>query len=110
MSCAGHVTHEEEPINTAIREIEEELGIKTKKEDYEFALEYIYDPSYEIADVYFLKIDKDINSFVLQKEEVAEVRWVDYNHFKQIFKSDKFVPATDNYKEDMLDIIKNRLI
>ena len=35
ISAAGHVSAGEEPIVSAVRELEEELGIKVKKEDLE---------------------------------------------------------------------------
>jgi isopentenyldiphosphate isomerase len=38
-----------------------------------------------------LKLNLEINDFKLQKEEVAEVKWVTYDEFKKLFYSKDFV-------------------
>ena len=65
--CAGHVLAGETTIDWAIREVYEELGIKTKEPDYKFICEYIVDETREIAQIYLLKLDLDIDKFKLKK-------------------------------------------
>ena len=107
MPSAGHVVVGETSIEGAIRETYEELGIMTKEEDYKFIGEYIMDKSYEIAQVYLLKLDLEISDFKLQKDEVAEVKWLSYDEFKQLFYSREFVPFDDEYRELVLNLLKD---
>ena len=106
MPSAGHVSAGESMIDGAIRETEEELGIKTKKEDFIFVKEYICDRSWEIASIYLLKIDVDIKDFKLQKEEVSEVKWLNYEDFKKLFYSDEFVKHDEKYRKIVLELLK----
>lgn len=41
----------------------------------------------EFIDVYWLLMDNDILNFKIQKEEVAEIRWVSYEEFKKMVKN-----------------------
>ena len=106
MPSAGHVSAGESMIDGAIRETEEELGIKTKKEDFIFVKEYICDRSWEIASIYLLKIDVDLKNFKLQKEEVSEVKWLNYEDFKKLFYSDEFVKHDEEYRKIVLELLK----
>ncbi len=72
-STGGHVNHGEEPINTIIREVKEELGIEVKKEE-------IIDLGYQLFDFpirffYYLKKDIDLNEITIQEEEVESVSY-----------------------------------
>ena len=105
MPSAGHVVAGETSIQGAIRETFEELGIQTKESDYKFIFEYIQDKSFEIAQVYLLKMNVDISKLNLQKEEVSEVKWLSYDEFKKVFYSSEFVPFDNEYKELVLKIM-----
>ena len=109
MPSAGHVDAGETIIEGAIRETYEELGVQTKEDDYEFICEYIDDKSYEIAQVYLLNLDLNIDEFKLQQEEVAEVKWLTFDDFKKLFYSDEFVKFNNEYREIVLRMLKERL-
>lgn len=109
MPSAGHVSTGEKIIDGAVRETYEELGVETNKDDYEFLLEYIYEQGKELAQVYLLKLDMDINDFKLQENEVQSIKWVSYDMFKKILYSDEFVPLDNEYKDIILDIIQKRI-
>lgn len=106
MSCAGHVRANETSIDGAIREVFEELGIKTNINDYEFITEYIYDKGMEIAQVYLLKLDVNKENFILNSDEVETVKWVSYDDFIKIFYSDLFIPHDKEYKDLMAVALK----
>ena len=80
-SSAGHIGVEEEPIESAIRELEEEIGLTAVCEDLEFYKIVKQSSQYhdlidnEFHYVYFLKFNDDINNLTLQKEEVEEIRF-----------------------------------
>ena len=109
MPSAGHVLAGETIVDGAIREVYEELGAKTKETDYKFICEKIVDETREIVQIYLLKLDLDIDEFKLQKEEVAEVKWLTYNDFKELFYSEDFVEHSDEYREFTLKYIKENL-
>ena len=104
-NCGGHVDAGETMINGAIREVYEELGIKTKEEDYKFLFEYICDITFEIASVYLLKLDLNINEFKIKEYEVSDIKWLTYDEFKKLFYSSEFVGYGTDYK----DLVVNTL-
>lgn len=109
MSSGGHVNSGEQIIDGAIRETEEELGIKTKKEDYNLVSEYIDDSAWEIAQLYIAHLDFNIEDTILQKEEVSEVRWFSFDEFKKLVNSEEHVPLAEDFKEILLNIIEENI-
>jgi len=109
MPSAGHVDAGETIIEGAIRETYEELGVQTKKDDYEFICEYIMDETYEIAQVYLLYLNLKAEEFKLQPEEVAEVKWLSFDEFKKLFYSDEFVKFDDEYREIIVKTLSKKL-
>ena len=81
-SCAGHVDAGEDPGQTAIRELEEELGLIAKPGDLEYLFtvknsqhvpERYTDNEHSL--VYLWRVDSTNLTFSLQAEEVSEVTW-----------------------------------
>ena len=103
MSCAGHIDAGESVIQGVMREAKEEIGIDVKEEDCEFKFEFIEDNLGELGQVYFIKVDKDINDFIIQEEEVAEIKWVSLDELREMLYSDKWCPYSKEYKEKVLE-------
>ena len=99
MPCAGHVDAGESSIVGAIREAKEEIGLDINKEDLQFVFEYIEDDAWEIGQVFFYKCDNKTEEMSLQEEEVEEVKWIDFEEFKTLLYSDKWVPNDKEYKD-----------
>lgn len=99
MPSAGHVDAGETPLEGAIRETEEELGLKTEASEYRFLGEYIEDSCREIGQVFLLHCDRAAEEFVLQEDEVAEVKWLSFGEFKALLYSDDFTPFGNEYKD-----------
>lgn len=86
-SSAGHIQAGDEPLESAIRELHEELGIKASPEDLEFAgtFKVQYEKEFhskvfkdnEIAFVYVYLKDINIDSITVQEEELECVEWFD---------------------------------
>ena len=84
-SSAGHIRAGDEPLESAIRELKEELGITAKPDELYFAgrIRIKYESVFhgklfrdnEVAFVFIYNENVDENKLVLQKEEVEEVRW-----------------------------------
>lgn len=86
ISCGGHVPTGEDPYNTMHRELEEELGLKDIS--ITFVEKYIDRMDYqtEMVYLYFATIDESTR-FELQKEEVIEVKWFDFDRALSMFVS-----------------------
>lgn len=107
MPSAGHVVAGETSLKGAVREIYEELGVKTCEADYKFMFEYIKDSAFELAQVYLVR--KNITEFKLQENEVAEVKWLDYDEFKKLLFSDDFAPHDDEYRKLVIKMIDENI-
>ena len=82
-----HIQAGDEPEESAIRELHEELGIRAAKEDLTFAgcFDIQYEKEFygkmfrdnEVAFVYMYTKPVDAAKLILQKEEVESVEWFD---------------------------------
>lgn len=117
ISVAGHVWAGEEPIVSGLREIEEEIGLKFKKEDLDFwTIKKIEAPfkkfkNNEFYYIYFLKYDGDINKTILQKEEVQKAQFFTVSQIKKDLKMnpEKYLPHGD-YWFEVLDEVQKRIV
>jgi len=91
-SLGGHIEAGEDNIQSIKREFMEELGLdvsnKLDEIRYLFTfkeIEYLNGGDFidnEFYDVYYLKIDIDLDELLLQEEEVSEVKFVPFKDFK----------------------------
>lgn len=109
MPSAGHVDAGETILQGCVRETFEELGLNTKESDYIFLKEYLAQEAWELGQVYLLKTDAKIEDMTLQKEEVDEVKYLDYDEFVKLFYSDEFCPYKNDYKEFVCKILKKEV-
>ncbi len=105
ISTAGHVKAGETSIESALRELKEELGIKATEKD----LEYLFsirrkDDMGEIHlntldDVYLVEADLDIENTKLQFSELTDIKYVYYEYLEQIFKNkdSQYVPICEEH-------------
>lgn len=124
--CSGHVQKGERESQAVKREVIEELGLKAIKEK-EF--ENIVRVGTEHCDLrqygrsgnyllpwYVLKLNRTIpeEDFKLQEEEVASVKWLDYEQVKNIIKSGSnniripYLPQTSRLMNKLDDIVYKR--
>ncbi|MDE6204371.1 MAG: NUDIX domain-containing protein [Lachnospiraceae bacterium] len=88
ISSAGHIPAGEDYETAALRELHEELGLEAAKEDLRFIgihEGYIEDifwgktfKDYEISAVYLYEKQIEVSSLALQKSEVEEAVFMDY--------------------------------
>ncbi len=95
ISVAGHPVSGEEEIESIKREFLEEIGIELDTSK----LEYLFTFSQEVIendgkfldnqfyDVYLIELDLDISKLQLQKEEVSEIKNINYKKFEEMIKS-----------------------
>ena len=86
-SSAGHIPAGDEPLESALRELKEELGIEAKPGQLSYAgmFQIQYEKEFhghifrdnEVASVYVYQEPVEITTLTLQESEVSEVRWFD---------------------------------
>ena len=82
--CAGHIQTCETYDEAVIRETREEIGLRLEKKDIK--------PLLEIADGaklykgYYTLCDWAIQNFKRQESEVSELKWIDFETFKTMYK------------------------
>lgn len=86
-SSAGHIQAGDEPLPSALRELQEELGIVAQRDELEFAgrFDVLFEKEFhgkifkdcEVAFVYIYVQPVDETKLVLQEEEVEAVEWFD---------------------------------
>lgn len=87
-SSAGHVSSGESFLSTAVRELQEELGLQVEEKDLTFLFLYRIEPyemefhgrlfrDNEIHAVYVLHRDFPMDHLTFQREEISELVWMD---------------------------------
>lgn len=116
-STSGHLSAGDSPVNGAIRELSEEIGLTVNKED----LEYLFTVkehsvhnngtliNNEIIDVFLISENIDITKLKLQEEEVSEVKYISYLEFEKMVNSDSvdLVPHKELHHK-LLEILRSR--
>lgn len=87
VSSAGHMTQGETFLSTALRELEEELGIRTTEEHLQYLFKQLVGgdfvfygrpfKNYEVNFVYLLKTEVSLETLNYQREEIEELVWMD---------------------------------
>jgi len=115
ISVAGHVDSGETSVDTAIRELKEEVNLDVDPSELEFLFtikrETPYKDSYlrVFDDVYLLRKNIDCEQTKLQVEELTDIKYVYYEYLEDIFKEgDKdYVPYTEEHKK-LFEVLKDR--
>lgn len=116
ISSAGHIPAGVDYVSSALRELEEELGEKASLEELIYCgtrhiryTETFYGKPFrdnQVSKVYLLWRDKEAEDFVLQKEEIEEVKWFDFYECMELVKKNA-IPHCIMQEE--LDMIKAAL-
>ncbi|OGI67672.1 hypothetical protein A2732_00055 [Candidatus Nomurabacteria bacterium RIFCSPHIGHO2_01_FULL_40_10] len=92
ISSAGHCSAGESDITSALRETEEELGLKLTPKDFTLIGTvkqmskregYINN---EINPVYVVKMDLELNKINMQEEEVSEVKFIPRKELQKLIE------------------------
>lgn len=100
---SGAVLAGEQSIDAVKREVLEELGLHIRNEDVQFVGRLKRTGS--LADVYFIKMDYELDKCILQKEEVEAVKSVDISDI--ITLVNKARPRDADYVQLIANTINN---
>ena len=89
-STGGHVTHNENGLNTIVRELEEELGLVTNKDEIKF-IDFLKMPNKRcVVNLYLLEKDVELKNLKLQQEEVEYVKWMSGKEILNLINKEQF--------------------
>ena len=101
-TLAGETT-----LQSAVRELSEETGIKAGENEFELIATYT-NKNY-FMDIFLLRKDVDIKDIVLQPEETIDARWVTDGEIRKMIEDEVFVPSVgrryDMYKGKTLQSV-----
>lgn len=116
ISSAGHIPAGVDYVSSALRELKEELGEEAAPEELICCgtrhiryMETFYGKPFrdnQVSKVYLLWRDKEAEDFVLQQEEIEEVKWFDFYECMELVK-DNAIPHCIMQEE--LEMIKAAL-
>ncbi|XP_004135882.2 nudix hydrolase 3 [Cucumis sativus] len=122
ISSAGHISAGDSSLETARRELQEELGVILPKEAFELIFVFLNETSTnggqfinnEFEDVYLVTTLDPIplEAFTLQESEVSAVKYIHYLDYKNLLANEdpEYVPYDVNAQQygQLFDIIAQR--
>ena len=116
VSSAGHIGAGEIPIESAIRELKEEIDLSAAKEDLQFyrvnkqssRFKNFLDKEFNY--VYFLKFDGDIANLKLQEEEVSDLRFCNSEELRnEIYNNPELFVPHGQYWFEIINEVEKRI-
>lgn len=113
ISAAGHIDLGEKPLDAAIRETVEEIGLDTIADELKlFCVHRTYLKAEngaienEFQWLYSLGLNDETN-FTLQSSEVKSLKWVSLEQFKVENKGEQYVPHGELYYDTVVSAIES---
>lgn len=108
--CAGHVDAYESLGDAILREIKEEVGLDISKDDLhqfgerEFT---IRDSNSHITYFYYIRSNLNEKDFIIQKEELSEVKWFDIDEVIDMIKKNDSSIVFDEKRLKLFEQLRN---
>lgn len=100
----GAVDEGETPLQGALRECKEEIGLDIDKDEIE--LIFSFKRKYDFVDVWLVRKNIDIENLKLQEEEVEEVKLVTKEEIEEMIKNNETTPNVGFYFDILIKLIK----
>lgn len=107
-STGGHPKTGETSLQGMITEIQEEIGLTVTEKELELIYAGRQDTKRAFFDIYYLKKDFEINTLILQKEEVEFVEWLTISQIKQLISDGVFKESHAEEVYRLIDIFRKR--
>lgn len=104
-ATGGSAIQGEDMYQACSRELEEELGIKESKDKMDMVA--IFKKNYSFHSVWLVHTEAKLEELLIQKEEVAEARWVTRSELEDMINKDNFHKY--HYMNWLLDYINNEV-
>ncbi len=99
ISSAGHIPAGEDFVPSALRELREELGLAANPWELHYCGQrhLVWEQEFygkpfkdnQVTNVYALWCHREPSEFILQEEEVEEVRWLDFEQCRDLVRENK---------------------
>eukprot|EP01111_Echinosteliopsis_oligospora_P011404 TRINITY_DN3758_c0_g1_i1.p1 TRINITY_DN3758_c0_g1~~TRINITY_DN3758_c0_g1_i1.p1 ORF type:complete len:135 (+),score=16.87 TRINITY_DN3758_c0_g1_i1:106-510(+) len=107
ISSAGHISAGDDSLISAVRELQEELGLTVPEENFQLKSQtkqqfVLHDGKYidnELVDIYLVQMDVDLSTLKLQVEEVSDVKYVHWTELKRMVQNKDPAIVPGDYKE-----------
>ena len=103
-ATGGSAVSGERSSVAAARELREELGIKAAEDDLKFAARLKRRNS--LLDIYFIRCDADATGLRLQRNEVAEVKWVTPDGLREMIEKREYHNYGREYFKTVFDYLE----
>ena len=102
-------------VDAIIREVQEEIGLKIKKEEIKLIIEAKHS-SYRgdnntFRYEFFYRTNKKIEDFILQKEEVSKVKYITIEEAEELInkKDEEYLFTRWEYIKDVIKYLKENI-
>ena len=112
ISSAGHIPAGTDYIPSALRELEEELGLTVRADQLEYcgikqvaADDCFHEIPYhdrQVTKIFLLRYAPEMGEFRLQEEEVSEIRWMDFARCMEQVRDNSFRHCIDLQELELL--------
>ena len=116
ISASGHIPSGETPLNSLIREAEEELGLTFNPDEFtllgKFWRHEVYSEDFienELDYIYIIEKNIDLKDITIQEEEVENAAYIEVTEFKNMLKNRQAVNREGVWEEffKYLDCLDN---
>lgn len=105
-STGGHVDSGETPLTSIKREVKEELGVSIDADKIENFGFLLFDMP--IRFLFYLKKNINLDDFIIQKEEVDYVKYMNINEIDELIKANKMLKSHGIMFNKLLEKIHKR--
>ncbi len=87
VTFGGHAAPGETPVQTAIKELREEVGIVAEPQQLGLVLAYSYHYLNKIKWIFSVVVESDNLELKLEEQEVEETKWVSIEQLEKVYKA-----------------------
>jgi isopentenyldiphosphate isomerase len=101
----GHVKAGDSFEETAIKEINEEIGIDLNKDRLIFIDESKYEPAKHISKAYLVIFNLDTDKIIFNDGEISEIKWISIEEYNFLWQKnpDEWCNTLNQKKQDLIE-------